>query len=130
MVLWSTIESGASDPGVPDSNGVISGIEFWVEMKQAVGNLVSVRAAQVAWHTMRRRRGSRTFFAVRRSRRLARMDELFIFDGADAQALSVNGLRGGRELLHCTGGPSAWDWTMVLETLTVKPLAVSREGKG
>jgi hypothetical protein len=59
------IESVAGS-GIPDSNWISGGIEFWLEYKvmdKSYG--FDVRPSQVAWHARRRSLGSRAFLAAR-----------------------------------------------------------------
>jgi Holliday junction resolvase len=111
-VGWTTIETAAVEPGVPDLNGCFDGVEFWVEMKQTEGWTVEVKAAQVAWHKLRQSKGGRTFFAVRRKR-----TDLYLIHGRHADVLKTEGLKTCPALLHYGGGPSEWGWVEVLCTL-------------
>jgi hypothetical protein len=110
-VAWSSIETGAVEPGVADMNGCRDGVEVWVEMKKTDGWTVDVKISQVAWHKLRQSRGGRTFFAVRRG------DSLRIFHGRDAESLRAAGLKGTAALLTTDGGPSSWDWAEIEKTL-------------
>src|SRR5580765_3434894 len=86
-VHWLSIETGATEPGVPDMNGCIAGLEFWVETKKAKGNKVYLAPAQVGWHLRRHRAGGLSFFAVRKE------DSLYLYRGADAVSLKELGLK-------------------------------------
>lgn len=118
-VAWSTIETGSVEPGVADMNGVIGGIEFWIENKITAANAVEVRPSQVAWHRLRHHRGGRTFFAVRQRGR-AEDDVLYLIAGSDAEHLRMRGLKGCRHLVRSEGGPARWDWQKVLRVLTMR----------
>ena len=114
-VGWTTIETGAVEPGVADANGCYQGVEFWVEGKLTDGYTVEVKPSQVAWHRLRASKGGRTFFAVRR--RTARVDDLYMIRGRHAATLKADGLRGCPLALHSEGGPAKWSWPDVLELL-------------
>lgn len=55
---WQRIESANTGSGIPDVNGIIDGIEFWIELKIGIPRL---RPAQVAWHTRARASKRRCF---------------------------------------------------------------------
>ena len=111
-VAWTTIETAAVEPGVPDSNGCYGGIEFWVEMKKTNGWAVEVKPAQVAWHKLRQSKRGKTFFAVRRKN-----DELYLIHGRYAAELREGGLKACPCLLSCAGGPASWKWDEIFGIL-------------
>jgi hypothetical protein len=115
MVAWTTIETAAVEPGVPDSEGCYEGVEFWVEMKKTHAWAVEVKPSQVAWHKLRQSKGGRTFFAVRR--RNASVDELWLIGGQHAALLREEGLRPCPHILRCERGPARWVWAAVLDAL-------------
>jgi hypothetical protein len=114
-VGWTTIETAAVEPGVPDFNGCYDGIEFWVEMKQTSAWAVEVKKSQVAWHRLRQSKGGRTFFAVRQ--RNAAQDNLFLINGSYAAKLRESGLKGCPHLVLASGGPAKWNWIAILDAL-------------
>lgn len=114
-VHWTSIETPMTEPGVPDMNGCVSGSEFWVENKLASGMRVSVRPGQIGWHLRRARCGGITFIAVRRISG-KKIDDLYLYRGADIGDLSREGL-SLEPLVHATGGPSKWNWETVLKAL-------------
>jgi hypothetical protein len=115
MVAWSTIETGGVEPGVPDSNGLYNGIEFWVEMKKTDAWAVEVKPSQVAWHKLRQSKRGRTFFAVRRKN--GNEDDLYLLSGSHAARLKESGLRDCPAILKTTGGPAKWSWAAILDAL-------------
>lgn len=129
---WQSIETGGTGRGVPDSNfcasekrdGVLRGIEGWVEYKQTDGWTVDLRPEQISWLLERTTRGGRCFVAVRRKnqggpRRGDPVDEVWIYPGILARRLRIEGLRLEEGLLHRSeGGPSNWDWVRIAEVLT------------
>jgi hypothetical protein len=119
MVAWTTIETAAVEPGVPDFEGCYQEIEFWVEMKKTDAWAVEVKPSQVAWHKLRQSKGGRTFFAVRRrstARGLA-VDELYLIHGKYAVVLKEEGLEHCPHIMRCEGGPARWTWAAVLDAL-------------
>jgi hypothetical protein len=117
-VHWSSIETGLTEPGVPDLNGCFMDVDFWVENKKTNGWAVGVRPDQVGWHLRHSKEGGRTFFAVRRMAkagpRTVAADSLYIVSGSLARQLMVDGLKRCPILVSCSGGPSRWDWELIL----------------
>jgi len=115
---WTSVESGMTGGGIPDSEFCAEGVSCWVEYKQTEGWTCTLKKEQVAWHTVRHLRGGRSLIAVRRwpeagVRRVA-ADELWIFLGRHAPELKAGGLRSGVPCLGIwEGGPSRWDWEAV-----------------
>ena len=122
---WTSIESGTTGGGIPDSNYCIRGAEGWVEHKQAEGWAVTLRPEQVGWIMRRVRNGGRVWVAVRRAnaggpRRGEAVDELWLLRGRLAVEAKAGGLRplDGAPGVHCWHhGPSAWDWRAVARVL-------------
>ena len=127
-VHWQTIETGAVAAGVPDTNGCIRGIEFWVECKSTDAWAVVMRPAQTGWIARRVRYGGRVHVAVRRRHeggpRLGQpVDELWLVPGLLVRQLVVGGLRsldGRPGVTRWAGGPRRWDWPAVLAAM-VRP---------
>ena len=121
-VHWSSIETGGSEPGVPDMHGCLDGVAFWIEDKLSHGFTVEVRPAQIGWLSRYTRQGGRAFIAVRRlveagPRRGAATDELWLFDGSLAAELNREGMRGTTKLLLTEGGPAKWAWPRIRAVL-------------
>jgi hypothetical protein len=121
---WTSIESGTTSGGIPDSNFCIAGVEGWVEYKQTTGHAVTLRPDQVGWIARRCRNGGRVWIAVRQQapagpRRAAR-DALWLISGHHAVLARTGGLRGlGRTpgVYTWQGGPQRWNWAAVAATL-------------
>lgn len=120
---WTSIESGLTVQGIPDSEFCCQGVSRWVEYKLTDAWAVGLSPEQSAWHTARHMRGGVSFIAVRRRhgggpRRGPPVDELWLYRGQYATDLRKLGLRGG---LPCEGiwegGPEAWDWDAVRAAL-------------
>lgn len=117
-VHWISVESRLTDSGIPDLNGCLEGVEFWVECKATRGHAVVMRPAQVGWLARRHRAGGRVLVAVRRRARHA--DELWLVAGEAAAILRSGGLAAlpRRAVLGCwDGGPARWPWTSVRTAL-------------
>jgi hypothetical protein len=108
---WTSIESGQTERGIPDSEFCFpGGIQGWIEYKQTKGWMIPKTKSwpfQVAWIDRRARLGGRVFIAVRR------IDELWLYHGRDAKYLKIMGLKTLRPLLREEGGPERWDWGAV-----------------
>ena len=109
----SSIESGATDPGIPDS-AYCAG---WVEFKAVDHWAVPLRPEQVAWMNRHARAGGRAFVAVRRAR-----DELWLIEGRHAGWLRAKGLKEVPFVGIFSGGVSLWPWSMIKNILLSKPL--------
>lgn len=123
---WTSIETGSTGRGVPDSNYCApGGVEGWVEYKQTKTDAVALRPEQVAWLVKRSTAGGRCFVAVRQwydGPRKGKADRLYLFDGAYARHLLVNGLKHhtswcGRWALMGYDGPRCWEWDKVRDRL-------------
>jgi hypothetical protein len=127
VVDWTTVETGWTGGGVPDSNGCCEGKEFWVEYKKTKAYVVNFEPLQIAWLMRRARHGGRVFIAVRRqvrkSKRRSEVDELWVFNGAAASTVARKGLHiyDNKILLgKWEGGPKNWHWDQVLQILKTK----------
>lgn len=108
---WTSIETGATALGVPDSEFCFAGgIQGWVEHKRASANAVVIRDMQVAWIDRRVRLGGRVFLAVKRRK------ELFLYHGRDVKALKLHGLKAAHPLGYWD---SPWNWEEVEEILRI-----------
>jgi hypothetical protein len=108
---WTSIESGQTERGIPDSEFCFpGGIQGWIEYKQTKGWVIPKTKSwpfQVAWIDRRARLGGRVFIAVRR------IDELWLYRGKDAKGLKTGGLKAIRPMLREEGWPGRWDWEAV-----------------
>jgi Holliday junction resolvase len=125
-VHWLTVETSATEGGVPDMNGCCTGIEFWIEMKVTSGWTVSLRPQQIGWLMRRCRVGGRAFIAVRRRAHKGKCrveaDELHLFSGAYANVVKDVGVRA-HAIERWHGGPSQWDWHAIKRhLLSASPL--------
>jgi hypothetical protein len=128
---WSSIETGATEGGVPDSEYCFpDGTQGWIEFKCVRrGWGVVIRPAQVAWISRRVRHGGRVHIAVLRD------DVLHLFDGSQVRVLQQHGLRDHGRCWH--GGPQRWPWQLIANIMRNEgPLVltdvdiVSDEGEG
>jgi hypothetical protein len=125
--MWTSIESGLSAQGVPDSWYVTKGgRQGWIEYKLTMGWSVALRPAQVGWISQVTRLGGHVHIAVRRSvpsgarRRAA--DELWLVRGEAVAKLKREGLRslGRDDVAVWDGGPSSWNWLDVENVLLAR----------
>jgi hypothetical protein len=122
MVQWTTVETGATQGGVPDLEGCYRGAQAWVECKATSGWAVKFSSPeQVGWHLRRAREGGVSWVLVRRRhaggpRRGPPVDQLWVVRGGEVGVLARNGLQGAGQCLG-DGGPSRWDWDLVLRLL-------------
>ena len=118
---WTSIETGSTGRGIPDSNGCVDGIEFWIEFKQTKHWRAGLRPEQVGWLLRRTRAGGRTFVAIRRA-----SDELWLYRGDMAAHLVSRSLKDLRlqtlGLWH--GGPGAWPWDEIEKCLKIPALSM------
>lgn len=125
---WTSIESGMTGSGIPDSEYCSpAGESGWIEHKGVLnGWKPEIRPAQVAWLTRRARMGGRAFIAVRREayagpKRGPAVDELWLIKGSAAPRLRSEGLKG---LLKADmigvwwSGVLKWDWGAIAQHLT------------
>jgi hypothetical protein len=122
---WLSVETGLTEQGVPDMNGCLGGVEFWLENKTTHGWTVPLRPAQVGWIQRRCRSGGRVFIAVRRTvppgKRTLAADELWLIHGAYATIAKADGLRGlpeGSVAGVWKNGPERWCWAEIEAALT------------
>jgi hypothetical protein len=118
QVHWSSIESGLTEPGVPDLNGCFDGVDFWVENKKTNAWAVRVQPDQIGWHLRHSKDGGHTFFAIRRMAKIGprkvAADDLYLVAGQNVRSLSEDGLKGTPIIASFSGGPARWNWTIVL----------------
>jgi hypothetical protein len=108
---WSSIETGATEGGVPDSEYCFpDGTQGWIEFKCARrGWGVVIRPAQAAWISRRARHGGRVHIAVLRE------DVLHLLAGSQVRALQQHGLRDHTRWWG--GGPRMWPWQLIEDIL-------------
>jgi hypothetical protein len=115
--MWTHLESPTTSPGVPDTEFCApGGAQGWVECKRTAAWAITLRPLQISWLTRRCRLGGRAFVAVRRITPKGD-DELWLFRGSDAVALSDDGLRAAAPLGRWAGGPAMWSWAEVGDIL-------------
>ena len=117
-IHWTPIETGDTTSGVPDTNGCIGGVEFWVEFKQTSTNKVNMRPGQIGWIHRRWRHGGRVWIAVRQRHnggpRLGEpIDDLVMIYGGHVLELAENGLQLELSMIsgRWRGGPRRWGWS-------------------
>lgn len=120
---WTSIETVTVN-GVPDAEFCFDATQGWIEYKFTSGFTVGLRPEQIGWALRRARAGGRSFIAVRRT--ADKVDELYIFAGADAARLKSLGLRGVEPLGRFAGGPPRWNWERVSDLLLGADLPRSR----
>jgi hypothetical protein len=119
LVHWQSIETGGTGLGVPDTNGCIGGVEFWIEFKATDGwTIGNMKAEQVAWLERRTRAGGRCFVSVRQ--RGMKRDDLWLLSPWAARPLlmrtTLRDLLPRDVLGHWTRGK--WDWSRILGLLS------------
>lgn len=79
-----------ANPGTPDVNAFIQGVEFWAELKQVSRSPAlestpvftgCLKPQQILWHVLRQRAGGRSFIVGY----VGDLDELFIIHGKRAE---------------------------------------------
>lgn len=117
--MWTSIETGGTGRGVPDSNYISpKGIEGWIEFKRCDHWKPVFRPEQIGWITRRIRYNGRICIGVRQQ---DHDDTLWLVRGRVIKELAVDGLRNGavqRHSTHMAGGPNHWDWDLVQLFLT------------
>ena len=104
---WTSIETGISAGGVPDSEFCTpDGVQGWIEFKQTKIFYVNIRPLQVGWLMRRCRYGGNAWIAVRRTH-MKDGDQLWLMRGDQAEALCYDGLKGVHALCW-EGGPERW----------------------
>ena len=110
--MWTSVESGGTGRGIPDSHYCGRGSSGWVEFKKTSAWAVGMRPEQIGWAAQYSRHGGRSWVAVRRVR--PDTDELWLVYGTFAAALKQHGLRpvyeGTVPGIYYSGGPSKWPW--------------------
>lgn|SRR5262245_3353961 len=124
--LWTPIETGATQAGVPDSFWAHepSRTHGWIEHKATAGWAVTVRPHQVAWMELHAAAGVPCVFLIRAGGTAASKghgDSLWAVQGAAARFLSEVGLGdlpGSAILGYWPGGPPQWNWQRLAKLLT------------
>jgi hypothetical protein len=123
---WTTIETGGTGRGVPDSHFCCRGVSGWLEYKtQKSLGCVALRPEQIAWLSRYSRCGGRAMVAVRHQhdggvRKGAATDTLWLLRGDNPVAVRERGLilDAPWVLGRWKGGPSAgWRWDVIGELL-------------
>lgn len=124
--FWTSIETGGTGRGIPDSHYLVTGgAAGWIEFKATDGHAVTLTEFQVGWLTRYARMGGRAHVAVRRRhgggpRRGPPVDELHVLPGGLALQARQGGLRDPAVLAAAAtwrGGPARWDWDAVAALL-------------
>lgn len=106
---WTSVETGLTAAGVPDSEYCFDGgASGWVEAKKIDGWVVTLRPAQIGWLVRRARLGGTCFVAVRKG------DYLWVRPGSEAREMREVGLKGCPSY---AGGPRGWPWREVEKIL-------------
>ena len=129
---WTSVETAGTASGVPDSEFCTpNGVQGWIEFKQTHIHQVNIRPFQVAWLMRRCRYGGNAWIAVRRtprSQKEAGINQLWLMNGDQAQALA----EGGLECVYATrweGGPNNWNWDEISWKLQgPRPLNITIQG--
>jgi hypothetical protein len=119
--MWTSVETGGTGRGVPDSHYASGGATGWVEFKtESSLGCVGLRPEQVAWLAGYARHGGRAWVAVRLvhgggPRKGAAADELWLLDGRWAREVRRAGLTAGAPGVagRWVGGPAGWCWPAV-----------------
>ena len=121
---WTSVESGSTIQGIPDSEFCSGGVSRWVEYKVTDAWAVGLSKEQSSWHEVRHLRGGVSFVAVRRRhsggpRKGPAVDELWLYRGEFARELRKLGLKAPVTPEGVwEGGPERWDWEAVASLLT------------
>jgi Holliday junction resolvase len=110
-VHWTRIESWVS-PGVPDVNGCASFGEFWIELKVAKNNKVTLSPHQISWLLSRCRVGGNAFVLTKEGRR----GPLFLFSGLQAKELATSSIL---EIEPMVKIEAPYDWDLLLKTIAL-----------
>lgn len=117
--MWTSIETGGTGRGVPDSHYLApGGIDGWIEYKKTTAFSVALRPEQIGWILRRNRLKGRTWVAVRQIRKDG--DHLHLVPGFAVRDLAVEGLRSGAVSTYTpswNGGPNKWLWREISEWL-------------
>lgn len=111
-IVWQPIETPIAR-GIPDTNGILAGIEFWIEFKKAYGWRVRISPEQIAWTERRVRAGGRVFIAVRREATGDSDEQLFLFAGSQVRQLATGSFEHLIPLGRWWGRPQKWDWAAI-----------------
>ena len=117
-IFWTSIETGGTGRGVPDSNFLArlsptKSIEGWIEFKRVDHWKPTMRPEQIGWIDRRVRMNGRVFIGCRQR---DHDDTLWLIHGRVIKELAMNGLRCDAVQSNSTtftGGPEKWDWKKV-----------------
>lgn len=114
---WVSLETGATDGGVPDLNVCPrdSGRDVWLECKKTATSKVSFRPAQPGWLYTRYRCGGVAMILTWRQadagpRKGAARSDLYCTSARYVLELARGGLDEVPHLGRWRGGPEGWDW--------------------
>ena len=121
---WTSVETGGTSSGVPDSEFCHDASQAWLEFKKTDTTAVELRVMQISWMERRARAGGRVLVGVRRThsggpRRGPAIDQLWLLDGRTPGAIKKFGLttKFSYFLGMWDGGPDQWDWRAVRRIL-------------
>ena len=119
-VFFTSVETGATGRGTPDSYAIYKGSSCWIEFKQTKAWKTTLTPEQISWHLRHSRNGGRSFIAVRRQHFLGgnnQYDELWIMDGNIADiCTSLRDISLGLTNIW-SGGAARWDWNQIRQVL-------------
>jgi hypothetical protein len=115
-VFHTSVESGGTGRGIPDSHCAYNDAAWWVEFKAAKHHKLShpLSPAQIGWHLRYARTGNTSYIAIRRHN-LKKYDELWLVPGKYADHVNDE-----YRSYHCgffIGGPAKWDWNEILHIM-------------
>jgi hypothetical protein len=118
---WTSIETGGTGLGVPDAEYCFyPNRQGWIEFKKTAAIAVKIDPEQVSWLERRVRMGGKCWLIVRKQApaglRRARVDAIYIYRGAQARAVLLNGLQTPPIDVY-EGGPAKWNWALIAERL-------------
>jgi hypothetical protein len=113
---WTSIETLTVN-GVPDAEFCFDASQGWIEYKFTSGYQVGLRPEQIGWALRRARAGGRSFIAVRRT--ADKVDELYLFAGADAARLKALRAKGRGAARPLRGRPARVELGEGFRSITV-----------
>lgn len=120
MVFWTTVETGSTGAGVPDSYFICqTGRCGWIEYKATTTNRVRLSPEQIAWHTRHIRYGGLSFIVTRQRKprinfhRGEGCDTLYVHHGRQIEQLRDSGVLDVPAVIVSHGGPRYWDWDAI-----------------
>jgi hypothetical protein len=115
---WSSVETGATQGGVPDCEYCFEGgAQGWLECKKVTGWRVTMRPAQIARISRRVRLGGVAWIAARKA------SVLYLVYGSLVHRLHDDGLQGAAWAHKYDGGPAGWAWHEIERRLQTRRTA-------